>query len=138
MRRLERIFDAIFMILFIQIKSLVGTPEFVAPEVVNYDFISTGTGNVELILKQNSFFVQICNFQTFGHWESFVIFCSPDILLLWAITTQKPIIILASKYSWSHCYQPDIQFIISASILILILRNSTRYQKTLRISFPNF
>jgi len=26
-----------------QIKSLVGTPEFVAPEVVNYDFISTGT-----------------------------------------------------------------------------------------------
>ena len=78
------------------------------------------------------------NFQTSGHWESFVIFCSPDILLLWAITTQKPIIILASKYSWSHCYQPDIQFIISASILILILRNSTRYQKTLRISFPNF
>ena len=56
MRRLERIFDAIFMILFIQIKSLVGTPEFVAPEVVNYDFISTGTGNVELILKHNIFF----------------------------------------------------------------------------------
>jgi len=26
-----------------QIKSLVGTPEFVAPEVVSYDFISTGT-----------------------------------------------------------------------------------------------
>ena len=118
----------------------MGTPEFVAPEVVNYDFISTGTGNVELILKQNSFFVQICNFQTFGHWESFVIFCSPDILLLWAITTQKPIIILASKYivGATACYQADIQFIISASILILILRNSTRYQKTLRISFPNF
>ena len=100
MGRPERMFDAIsnyLFILFIQIKSLVGTPEFVAPEVVNYDFISTGTGNVELILKQNSFFVQICNFQTFGHWESFVIFCSPDILLLWAITTQQPIIILASK-----------------------------------------
>ena len=47
----------IFMILFIQIKSLVGTPEFVAPEVVNYDFISTGTGNVERILKHNIFFV---------------------------------------------------------------------------------
>ena len=42
------------------------------------------------------------NFQTSGHWESFVIFCSPDILLLWAITTQKPIIILASKYSSSY------------------------------------
>ena len=28
----------------LQIKSLVGTPEFVAPEVVNYDFICTGTG----------------------------------------------------------------------------------------------
>ena len=56
MGRPERMFDAIFLILFIQIKSLVGTPEFVAPEVVNYDFISTGTGNVELILKQNSFF----------------------------------------------------------------------------------
>ena len=68
MGRPERMFDAIFMILFIQIKSLVGTPEFVAPEVVNYDFISTGTGNVEQILKQNSFFL-ICNFQTFGHWE---------------------------------------------------------------------
>jgi len=26
-----------------QVKALVGTPEFVAPEVVNYDFISTGT-----------------------------------------------------------------------------------------------
>ena len=78
----------------------MGTPEFVAPEVVNYDFISTGTGNVELILKQNSFFY-ICIFQTFGHWGSFVIFCSPDILLLWAITTQKPIITLASKYKYS-------------------------------------
>ena len=27
-----------------QVKSLCGTAEFVAPEIVNYDFISTGTG----------------------------------------------------------------------------------------------
>ena len=66
MGRPERMFDAItnyLFILFIQIKSLVGTPEFVAPEVVNYDFISTGTGNVELILKQNSFLFKFVIFR---------------------------------------------------------------------------
>ena len=29
-----------------QVKVLCGTPEFVAPEVVNYDFISTGSGEL--------------------------------------------------------------------------------------------
>ena len=29
-----------------QVKVLCGTPEFVAPEVVNYDFISTGSGKI--------------------------------------------------------------------------------------------
>ena len=81
------------------------------------------------------------NFQTSGHWESFVIFCSPDILLLWAITTQKHIIILASKYSAAFQTAPHLSLqllTILASSLILILKNLTRYQKTRRISFPNF
>ena len=30
----------------LQVKVLCGTPEFVAPEVVNYDFISTGSGEM--------------------------------------------------------------------------------------------
>ena len=30
----------------LQVKVLCGTPEFVAPEVVNYDFISTGSGEL--------------------------------------------------------------------------------------------
>ena len=32
-----------FILFLFQIKSMVGTPEFVAPEVVSYDYISTGT-----------------------------------------------------------------------------------------------
>ena len=38
----------------LHIKSLVGTPEFVAPEVVNYDFISTGTGETGILLSAAS------------------------------------------------------------------------------------
>ena len=34
-----------------QVKVLCGTPEFVAPEVVNYDFISTGSGELWHIQK---------------------------------------------------------------------------------------
>ena len=33
--------------LLFQVKALCGTPEFVAPEVASYDFISTGTGEKE-------------------------------------------------------------------------------------------
>ena len=32
------------LISLVQVKVLCGTPEFVAPEVVRYDFISTGSG----------------------------------------------------------------------------------------------
>ena len=39
-----KVIKIVIEIFSFQIKSLVGTPEFVAPEVVNYDFISTGTG----------------------------------------------------------------------------------------------
>ena len=34
------------LILVLKVKVLCGTPEFVAPEVVNYDFISTGSGKI--------------------------------------------------------------------------------------------
>ena len=33
-----------YLFFLYQVKALCGTPEFVAPEVVSYDFISTGTG----------------------------------------------------------------------------------------------
>ena len=36
-----------FLTPLFQVKVLCGTPEFVAPEVVNYDFISTGSGELE-------------------------------------------------------------------------------------------
>ena len=35
-----------FLTPLFQVKVLCGTPEFVAPEVVNYDFISTGSGEM--------------------------------------------------------------------------------------------
>ena len=41
-----------------QVKVLCGTPEFVAPEVVNYDFISTGSGKIfNQVNTENSYHI---------------------------------------------------------------------------------
>ena len=46
-----------------QVKVLCGTPEFVAPEVVNYDFISTGSG--EIFNQVNSYHICFALLRTY-------------------------------------------------------------------------
>ena len=46
-----------------QVQNLAGTPEFMAPEVVNYEDISTGSGS-----RKTFPIICICVFQTCGQW----------------------------------------------------------------------
>ena len=49
-----------------QVKVLCGTPEFVAPEVVNYDFISTGSGEIfNQVNTENSYHICFALLRTY-------------------------------------------------------------------------
>lgn len=77
------------------VREMVGTPEFVAPEIINYEPLTTAAG-VVFLFRRNPFYF-ICSaqlglfsyFQIVGHLVLLRIFCSAEPHLFWDKKAKK-------------------------------------------------
>lgn len=111
-------------------KALCGTPEFVAPEVVSYDFISTGTGKYS---DREQTPCTPSSLQTCGPWGSSATSSSPATPPSWGTQTQRPTTTSASRSRYSPGALLLI-FSISVSPMTSTSRSSTLYPRMPRIS----